>query len=756
MRNEIHGKFILKLTKLFQCGNQSKKFGIFKLLDFKKEQIQNLINKFSSLDLPKEIATEIYNQVMEFFSQYYNKGVLNSRIRYGQGVTSSFNNDEIDINWLNKDQYYVKSREYLTEKGKMVSVDYFIHKNLESFLKSELNIFIKNKILTTETLQSFKLEDLQEKFKKIEVFKGITLELIEYLTQFEKLQLELWYKKNLVLKTNYVISLDKIKKYAGTSYLDNIIKQILDNKEQLNEWSNLFGITINSKSELENMKKGQWEQLPVDTKYFNEEFKWNLISSLTQDHNLDDIIDGVLIKSDNFQALNLIMKKWGEKINLIYIDPPFNTGKKEFLYKNDYLISSWLTMMNNRLNLAKNILHENGNIFVRIDNNGNHFVRFLLNRVFGKLNFRNEIIINKTKAKKQRKKPFIQQTESLFFYSKSDRYFFNPLELPRMVPKWFELIDFPRSNKNPRTVLGKTFYPPKNRRWGLSQERIDEFEQKGKVRINKSKKYTDCFGNVIEEKPELYYDLEPVRNDWLDIPGYSQVHKFTTENSEELLQRVIECGSRENDIVLDFFLGSGTTVATAHKLNRKWIGIELENQFEDFIIPRMKTVAKGDKTGISKTLKTRNSGFFKYQYFENYEDTIENIQFDRQISKDILNFEKIEDPFNLTINIIENDQCIAKKVDIIETLNYLLGLYVEQIITSKNNRRTYIFVTGKIEKQKTVAIWRSTIELDLEQDKKFIEEHLNDVRYNYIYINGKSLIKNSRSIEMELKKLIWE
>ena len=105
-----------------------------------------------------------------------------------------------------------------------------------------------------------------------------------------------------------------------------------------------------------------------------------------------------VLKRGEFLADN-----FNSKIDLIYIDPPFNTGKREFLYKNDYLISSWLTMMENRVKLAKNILHKNGNIFVRIDNNGNHFVRFLLDLIFDKSNFRNEIIINKTKAKKQRK-----------------------------------------------------------------------------------------------------------------------------------------------------------------------------------------------------------------------------------------------------------------------------------------------------------------------------------------------------------------
>ncbi|MFX0030936.1 MAG: site-specific DNA-methyltransferase, partial [Candidatus Hermodarchaeota archaeon] len=247
-----------------------------------------------------------------------------------QDIALPLNNEEVDINWLNKDQYYIKSVEYTAKNGKTVSEDYFIHKNLEGFLKLELNNFIKNSILRVQLLKNFKPEDLQKLLEKIKIFEGIALEIIELLSQIEKVQLELWRKKNFVLETNYVITLDKIGEYSGENYLENIIGQILGNKEQMKEWSDLFGISIHSKSELKIIKKEKWKQFPIDTKYFNEEFKWNLISSLTRDNDLDDLLNGTLIKSDNFQALNLIMKKWYEKINLIYIDPPFNTGKKEF------------------------------------------------------------------------------------------------------------------------------------------------------------------------------------------------------------------------------------------------------------------------------------------------------------------------------------------------------------------------------------------------------------------------------------------
>ncbi|GAG91842.1 unnamed protein product [marine sediment metagenome] len=153
----------------------------------------------------------------------------------------------------------------------------------------------------------------------------------------------------------------------------------------------------------------------------------------------------------------------------------------------------------------------------------------------------------------------------------------------------------------------------------------------------------------------------------------------------------------------------------------------------------MKTVLKGDKTGISKTTKTILGGFFKYHYLEHFEDTIEGIEFNPQLKKILFDFDEIEDPFDYKIKILENDQPKTKKVDLIESFNYLLGLNVEQIITSKNNGRTYIFVTGKVEKRKIVTIWRSIIRLDLKQDKKIIEAHLNDVSYS---IGKKKLLLN--------------
>ncbi|MFX0167481.1 MAG: site-specific DNA-methyltransferase [Candidatus Hodarchaeota archaeon] len=769
MIDNIHEKFKSDLLEILQPEIQKHTFGVYKIINFKRKHIQNTICKIDPIGLPEELSKEIYSFLLKFFSQYFKNGEFHYEGKHYEYSTSVSNENEVLLHWLNKDQYYVKSIDSYIKSGKKISKDYFIHKDLKGFLESELNVFISKEILRFEILRKLEYEDLNKYLEIAKVVEEIAIKLIDILAKIEIFQLQIWNKRNFVLKTNYVITLDKIKQYAGESFLRKILSKILNNKEQMKEWSDFFGINDENKPELPISAQSNidtWKHLPIDTKYFDDDFKWELITFLTYNHSLDNILDGTLIKSENFQALNLIMKKWRGKINLIYLDPPFNTGTKEYLYKNDYLDSSWLVMMYDRLNQAKTILNENGNIFVRIDNKGNHYMRFLLDMIFGTPNFRNEIIINKTKAKRQIKKPFIQQTESLFFYSIYDEYYFNQIQHKRKEPKWYELLDLPRSNENPRTILGKKYYPPKGRRWGLSQKRINIFEQEGKVRINKQKRYIDCFENIINEKPELYYDLEPIRNDWLDIPGYSQVHKFSTENSEELLQRVIESGSKEYDLILDFFLGSGTTSATAHKLNRKWIGIEIGDHFENFILPRMKSVLKGEKSGISKTMNINKDGFFKYHYLEQYEDSIENVKFDHpektlyqfndkenQLS---LNINNIDDPFQFKLRISDIHGSKLVVVDLIETFNYLIGLMVERAHKLKKDDKDYIIITGKASADRVVIVWREIIDLDYEQDKKFIKENLKDIYYDNLYVNGMCLVKGYNQIEVELKNLICE
>lgn len=148
-------------------------------------------------------------------------------------------------------------------------------------------------------------------------------------------------------------------------------------------------------------------------------------------------------------------------------------------------------------------------------------------------------------------------------------------------------------------------------------------EKEGRIRINESITYTDLEGRRVKGLPEyLQTEETPVDSLWTDLKGYVFGSTFPTENPEELLKRVVEVSSREGDIVMDFFLGSGTTVAVAQKMGRKWIGVEVGEHCYTYVLPRMKRVLFGDKTGISQEVRWQGGGFFKYFRLEQYEDVL--------------------------------------------------------------------------------------------------------------------------------------
>jgi len=194
------------------------------------------------------------------------------------------------------------------------------------------------------------------------------------------------------------------------------------------------------------------------------------------------------------------------KIKLIYIDPPFFTGSnmpvkikipnggdltkqpsivEEVAYRNIWKdgLNSFCQWIYERLLMMKDLLSDDGSIFVRFDYHYSHYVKLILDEVFGRENFRNEIVLNRTLAKQPSKNSFTQQNESLFFYTKSEKNIFNQIKR-KIEPQWYSLLHFPRIDERPRKIKGKLFYPPKNRRWALSQGNIDEFERQGKTRIN--------------------------------------------------------------------------------------------------------------------------------------------------------------------------------------------------------------------------------------------------------------------------------
>ncbi len=667
--------------------------------------------------------------------------------------------------------------------------DYFIVKNLGEFLNSELNNFIKNEVLTIDN--DFNVSESNRSLAK--VVSVLCQKIIEQISQIEDFQRILWEKRKFAYNVNYVITLDKIaNKKDGIGAIKKILNDDGINK-QVEEWKELGIVADNfdAKMIIQNGLTGEtlnekFKSLPIDTKYFKD-LELDILSFFD---DLDNELDGWLIHSENYQALNTILPKFRERVQTIYIDPPFNKEQDaDYLYNVKYKDATWITMLENRIQLGKEALNEKGSIFVRCDYNGNYLVRPLMNEIFGKENFRNEIIIAKTKEffkTMTHINKFSEGTESLFFFSKTNNSVFNLTYIKKSEPSKYEpfLPIEDKSYQDFRIINGIKYYSPKGRKWGLKQEDIEKLIKEKRLVFENNKWYL------------ITYE-EPLKNVWIDRQGYSRTWNFKTENSEIFIKRVIESTSNEGDLILDFFLGSGTTSAVAHKLRRKWIGVEMGEHFYKVVLPRMKKVLAYDKSEISKDEDVKQiynennaGGFFKYYDLEQYEDSLNNIKIDELHSDErikpylieyilesgltdstiSINKEMLADPFSIKMRIIAGGVEQEVNIDLVETFSLWYGIDVEKILSTNRDGVHYIFVKGKKERQKTIIIWRSTKGLDFVAEKAFLTETLKkefkiddpSEEYSQVLINGDSALDLSdfgvdvRSLDPIFFRLQWE
>jgi len=306
-----------------------------------------------------------------------------------------------------------------------------------------------------------------------------------------------------------------------------------------------------------------------------------------------------LIFGDNLQAMKTLlqMKERGELVNadgtpgirLVYIDPPFGTGDEYSItddlraYSAKLQGSKYIEFLRKRLLLLRELLATNGSIYIRIDYHFGHYIKAVADEVFGAQFFRNEIVINRFKRQLRGLKQFNVATDSLFLYSKSSSPVFNEQLRGRLCsfcgqttdPQWLPMTSPGVRNPPERIILGQKMLPPRGRHWTFTQDRIVTMEQEGRIRNENTSTWTDLAGDRHRGVPEyLQTEDTPVDSSWTDLKGYVRSARYPTENPEELLERVILSSSVAGDIVLDAFAGSGTSLAVAEKLNRRWIGID--------------------------------------------------------------------------------------------------------------------------------------------------------------------------------------
>ncbi len=256
--------------------------------------------------------------------------------------------------------------------------DYFIHKDLGGFLRRELDFFLKSEVLHIDDLDTENERRVEQYLSKLKVIKRIGHKIIAFLAQIEDFQKKLFLKKKFVVRSDYCLTLDHVP--------EELYGEIAANDAQYEEWRDLFKID----EILDSLENGgdqgsiEWlkanEHLVLDTKFFDADFKDRLLASI---EDLDEKTDGVLVNSENFQALNLLQARYREQVKCIYIDPPYNTAASEILYKNNYKHSSWLALMENRLRDARSFLQAEGILCVTIDDIEFHRLYSLLLKSFG-------------------------------------------------------------------------------------------------------------------------------------------------------------------------------------------------------------------------------------------------------------------------------------------------------------------------------------------------------------------------------------
>ncbi len=818
-----------------------------------REQLQNDAVDTGTLE------SEVYDHLFSFFRRYYSEGDFLAKRVYKPGVYAiPYEGEEVMLHWANKDQYYIKTSEYLRdyafrlhpnseqntmrvhfrladavegehgnvkvaegkdrrfrlaeenrlsiEDGELIirftyqpdpakqkelnsateetilassdalllewitelrklnvrsdgsssgtrlrlhldrytarnTFDYFIHKDLGTFLRRELDFFIKNEVMHLDDVENETVSRVEQYLSKIKVIRKIGGKIIDFLAQLEEFQKKLWLKKKFVVETNYCITLDRIP--------EEFYGEIAANQKQWEQWQSLGMLETPNEDtrglfsqaavgSVEYLKKHSF--LMADSALYDEAFKQALLSAID---NLDESLDGLLIHGDNFHGLSLMQARFREKVKCIYIDPPYNTGADDFLYKDSYQHSSWMSMMFDRAVMARNLLASDGLYSVQIGDEEMSNVRLLFDESFAER--KNSAVVRRGIKNVQAQFKDIDRLslghDVVHSYVKRVGVRLAHLRQAFDEEKPGKWDTFWRGTDRPTMryeLFGNT---PRTGQWrweeGRSKRAIKAYELF--LQHEESTKSLDdwyaenfqCgvdldFVRLSNDGVVQYYvppqNFRLVSDNWLDIPASGSLTVFAHEKSLTLLQRVISWSTQPGDYVLDYFGGSDSIGHAAFSMlprgegARKYILIEQGEHFDTVLKPRMqKVVYSADwKDGKATAPQTGISHAFKVVKLESYEDTLNNLETSRtrqqklaldspeaqgsdsfkehyllhymldvetRSSQSLLNIQAFTDPtaYRLKVKRPGSDESGEVNIDLLETFNWLIGLTVQHI-----------------------------------------------------------------------------
>ncbi|MFL6209622.1 MAG: site-specific DNA-methyltransferase [Pyrinomonadaceae bacterium] len=666
-------------------------------------------------------------------------------------------------------------------------VDFFINKNAKAFLDEQFDLWMYQYLFKRES------DWTDKRIREMQALKRVARSIIEFISQFEDELVRIWNKPKFALSSNYVITFDRV--FARSEELARKLLAPENIKAQIAEWRELGMIdeqfTLESifrkdeeaapKTKKRRVKQAEtlsfetdagalaseaiedadslpelsakYRYLPFDTKHFKS-LELELLSLFD---NLDEELDGRLIHSENYQALNTLKDKFRERVKCIYIDPPYNTGSDEFIYKDEYRHSSWLSMMENRLSLARLTMNEEGFIFASIDDREQSQLKTLFDLLMNEDNLIAQIIVQSNK-RGQTYKEIAKTHEYLLCYAKDENA--ELYELEKDVDNGLTFNDSIGSfdirelrNRNPkfgRFNRPNLFFPIYVSEKYLTNEgfalvsltkskdfkiEVEPFNSEGKEscwrwgkqlveKQNTSdlqttnliaKQTREGKWNIYEKYRKTTYKVKSIwdeteviseqgTKELADI-GLSQT--FNHPKPVALIKKCSQISTTENDFIIDFFAGSGTTAHAVINLNRedggrrKYILVEANDYFHAVILPRVKKIVFSDKWKDGKVQADGKgaSHFCKYFALEQYEDTLRRAVYlnDSETEQPAFFDNPYESPFAsyvflrdkkmadaLTVDYANNKISVDfsklyEDIDLAETLSCVKGKFIKSL-----------------------------------------------------------------------------
>ncbi|CAN5598548.1 hypothetical protein BH24GEM3_BH24GEM3_03050 [soil metagenome] len=538
--------------------------------------------------------------------------------------------------------------------------DYFVHRDLKGFLTRELEFYLKDQVLHLADVTE---GDWPARQRTLRVLRRIADDLITFLAQIEEVQKRLFQKRKLVLRADYLVLIRAVPR--------ELWPEVAANPAQLEVWKRLFHLDsddlFDPSGELNTAFLEQHPTLVVHTALFPLDFRDRMLASF---EDLDAAPGSVLIHSENYQALRLLERRYAGRVKCIYIDPPYNTGSDDFIYKDRYQHSSWLTMMEERLRIARMLLREDGAIFVSIDDKEQANLKRLLDEVFGAENFVDTVIWQKVYAPKSSARHLSADHDFLPVYARSsvvwrptllprteaaNARYRNEDEDPRGLWKPGDLSARNYYSKGQYTVTspsGKQFRNPPGTYWRVSFEKFQELDRDNRIWWGPAGENMPAIKRFLSEVrqglvPQTLWSYKEVghtqeaKQELLAVVEFKRTEDvLNTVKPTRLIRRVLQINTAvaEGHSVIDFFAGSGTTADAVIRQNREdggnrcFVIAEMGQYFDDIVMQRVPRILHAPEWKERRPTRLptpeeaeHTPALVKVLRLESYEDALHNL-----------------------------------------------------------------------------------------------------------------------------------